>query len=289
MSSAMMKALPRTALGMLLLWIALGAPPSARGDGVPYIQSPTRIVDAMLAIAKVGAQDYVIDLGSGDGRIVIAAAKRYGARGLGIDYDSSLIAESRANAAREGVSDRVAFLHQDIFDADLSDATVVTMYLLPEVNLQLRPRILLELRPGTRIVSHDYDMGDWVPERQLFIKTPEKTIGPKKESTVFLWIVPARIAGYWRGTLAGPQGEEPVLIEFGQRFQNASATMWLPRWYMAGNGRIRGETVSLSLRRVGPLGPGPLRFTLRVAEGHIEGEAVDRGQRYVLRATRLIN
>lgn len=280
----------RTVLGMLLLWIALGALPSARGDdGVPYIQSPTNIVDAMLAIAEVGPQDYVIDLGSGDGRIVIAAAKRYGARGLGIDYDSSLIAESRANAAHEGVSDRVTFLHQDIFDADFSAATVVTMYLLPEVNLQLRPRILLELRPGTRIVSHDYNMGDWAPERQVMMKTPEKKTGSKKESAVFLWIVPARIAGYWRGTLSGPQGEEPVLIEFGQRFQNASATMWLPRWYMSGNGRIRGDTVSLGLRRMGPLGPGPLRFTLRVAKGRIQGEAVDGGQRYVLRATRLIN
>ena len=285
----MMKVLSRMFLGLLLLWIALGALPSAHGDGVPYIQSPTSVVDAMLAIAGLGPQDYVIDLGSGDGRIVIAAAKRYGARGLGIDYDSSLIAESRASAMREGVSDRVTFLHQDIFDADFSDATVVTMYLLPEINLQLRPRILLELRPGTRVVSHDYDMGDWVPERQVLIQAPRKPVGPKKESAVYLWIVPARIAGHWRGTLAGPQGEESLLIEFQQRFQNASATLWLPRWYMAGDGRIRGETVSLSLRRVGVLGPGPLHFTLRVAEGRIEGEAVDRDQRYVLRATRLIN
>lgn len=289
MNGAGMKVLSRAVPGLLLLWITLGMLPSAHGDGVPYIQSPTSVVDAMLAIAGVGPQDYVIDLGSGDGRIVIAAAKRYGARGLGIDYDSALIAESRANAVREGVSDRVTFRHQDIFDADFSDATVVTMYLLPEINLQLRPRILLELRPGTRVVSHDYDMGDWAPERQVLVNAPRKPVAPNRESAVYLWIVPARIAGYWRGTLAGPQGEEPLLMEFQQRFQNASATMWLPRWYMAGDGRIRGETVSLSLRRVGPLGPGPLHFTLRVAEGRIEGEAVDKDQRYVLHATRLIN
>jgi SAM-dependent methyltransferase len=285
----MVKGALRALRGLLPLCLALGAHPAAHGDGVPYIQSPTGIVDAMLAIAGVGPQDYVVDLGSGDGRIVIAAAKRYGARGLGIEYDSALVTESRANAVREGVSDRVAFLHQNIFDADFSDATVVTMYLLPEVNLQLRPRLLFELRPGTRVVSHDYDMGDWEPERQLFLKAPEKVVGARKESSVYLWIVPARIAGYWRGTLAGPQGEEPVLIDIQQRFQNASATMWLPRWYMAGDGRIRGETVSLSLRRVGLLGPGPLHFTLRVAEGRIEGEAVDGHQRYILHATRLMN
>jgi SAM-dependent methyltransferase len=283
----MMKGWPRTPFGLFLLWIGLGALPVAHGDGVPYIQSPAGIVDAMLGIAGVGPQDYVIDLGSGDGRIVIAAAKRYGARGLGIEYDGALVTESRANAVRDGVSDRVAFLHQNIFDADFSDATVVTMYLLPEVNLQLRPRILFELRPGTRIVSHDYDMGDWEPERQLFLKAPEKPVGAKKESSVYLWIVPARIAGYWRGTLTGPQGEEPVLIDVQQRFQNASATMWLPRWYMSGSGRIRGETLSLSLRRVGVLGPGPLQFALRAAASRMEGEALDGDQRYVLRATRV--
>ena len=288
MDRRMVKGALRALLGYLPLCFVLGAPPAAHGDGVPYIQSPTGIVDAMLEIAGVGPQDSVVDLGSGDGRIVIAAARRYGARGLGIEYDAALVAESRATAAREGVADRVTFLHQNIFDTDFSDATVVTMYLLPEVNLQLRPRLLFELRPGTRIVSHDYDMGDWEPERQLFLQAPDKPVGARKESTVFLWIVPARIAGYWRGTLAGPQGVEPVLIDIQQRFQHASATMWLPRWYMAGSGRIRGEAIALTLRRVGVLGPGPLQFSLRAAESRLEGEALDGDQRYVLRATRVV-
>ncbi|MBP2672045.1 MAG: methyltransferase, partial [candidate division NC10 bacterium] len=131
----------RVLLGALLCGAVIGAPVFAPADEVPYIQTPSNVVDAMLAIAEVGPKDYLVDLGSGDGRIVIAAAKQYGARGLGIDYDQSLIAESRVNAARAGVSDRVRFLQQDIFLADFHDATVVTMYLLPEVNLEIRPQI----------------------------------------------------------------------------------------------------------------------------------------------------
>ena len=187
------------------------------------------------------------------------------------------------------VSDKVTFINQDIFDADFHEATVVTMYLLPEVNLQLRPRILFDLRAGTRIVSHDYDMADWEPERSLVVPAPGKTVGLRQESTIYLWIVPARIAGHWRGTLTGPRGEEPVLIEFLQRFQNASATIHLRNSSMAGSGRIQGETISLGLRRLGISDSKLLNFTLRVAEGRIQGEAVEDGQRYVLRATRLMH
>ncbi|HSB70656.1 MAG TPA: class I SAM-dependent methyltransferase [Candidatus Methylomirabilis sp.] len=279
----------RVALGLLLLAMELGGPPPAHADEVPYIQTPANVVDAMLSIAEVGPRDYVIDLGSGDGRIVIAAAKRYRARGLGIELDNWLVAQSRANAAREGVSSRAQFLHQDIFRADFRAATVLTMYLLPEVNLDLRPRILFELRAGTRIVSHDWDMGDWESDRRLVIQAPDKTIGLERESTVYLWIVPARVAGYWRGVLAGPGGKESVVVEFAQRFQHATATVWLRRWTLAGSGRIRGNTLALSLERLPWMaGSEPLRFSLRVAAGRLEGEAVDGGQRYVLRARRLV-
>ena len=280
----------RMVLGFLLLAIPLGGPALVRADEVPYIQTPINVVEAMLSIAGVGPQDYVIDLGSGDGRIVIAAAKRYQARGLGIDLDAWLIAESRANAEREGVSDKVEFLHQDMFLADFRDATVVTMYLLPEVNLELRPRILFELRPGTRVVSHDWDMADWEADGRLVVEAPGKSVGLREESTIYLWIVPARVAGYWRGTLTGPGGEESVVIEFGQRFQNTSALVWLRRWTLAGSGRIRGDSLSLVLER-SPWMPGlkPLRFTLRVDQGRLEGEALDGDQRYILRATRLVD
>ena len=271
----------------LLVSIPVAGPPALFAEEVPYIQTPGNVVDAMLSLAKVGSEVYVVDLGSGDGRIVITAATRFGARGLGIDYDEALIAKSRAAAARAGVSDRVVFLRQDIFDADFRAATVVTMYLLPEVNLQLRPRLLFELRPGTRIVSHDWDMDEWAPDRQLTVEAPEKTVGHKKESTIYLWIVPARIAGYWRGILAGPAGEEPVVIEFLQRFQNTSASLWGRRWTLAGRGRLEGGALSLIVDRA-PWMPDtqPLHFALKVVGGRLEGEAQDGLRRYTLRATR---
>jgi len=277
-------------LTLLLLAVALGASSPARADEVPYVPTPANVVDAMLAIAEVGPQDYVVDLGSGDGRIVISAAKQYRARALGIDYDRTLIDKSRETAAQEGVSDRATFLFQDIFASDFRDATVVTMYLLPEVNLALRPRLLFDLRPGTRVVSHDWDMADWEPDGRLVIQTPGKTVWPMTASTVYLWIVPARVAGYWRGTLTGPHGVEPVVIEFQQRFQNASASVWLGQWSLAGTGRLRGESLSLTLER-SPWLPdtAPLLFSLRVVGGRIEGEAVDGTQRYVLRASRLVD
>jgi hypothetical protein len=283
-----MTAIPHMIL--LVLGIALGMPTAAHADEVPYLTTPTGIVDAMLSIAEVGEKDYLFDLGSGDGRIVIAAAKQFHARGVGIEYDGTLIAESRENAAREGVSDRVEFLQQDIFASDFRNATVLTMYLLPEVNLDLRPQILFDLRPGTRVVSHDWDMGDWEPDDRRVIPTSGKSVWPLTESRVYLWIVPARLSGYWRGTLVGPDGEEPVVVEFAQRFQKASVNVWLRRWTLAGSGRIRGNSVSLRLDR-SPWKPGsaPLQFTLRVVEGRIEGEALDGRDRFLLRVNRVVD
>jgi ubiquinone/menaquinone biosynthesis C-methylase UbiE len=156
--------------------------PSALARDVPFVPTPTKVVDRMLEIAQVGPNDVVYDLGSGDGRIVITAAKKHGARGVGIDIDPERIREARDNARSAGVSDRVQFREGDLFKTDLSEATVVTLYLLSSVNLQLRPKLLKELKPGTRIVSHAFDMGDWKP-----IKTEK--VG---SSTVYYWIVPER-------------------------------------------------------------------------------------------------
>jgi len=153
---------------------------------------------AMLQIARTNAHDYVIDLGSGDGRIVITAAKQFGARGLGVEIVPDLVKKSRENAQAAGVASRVEFREEDLFRTDLAPASVVTMYLLPEVNLELRPK-LLALKPGTRIVSHDWDMGDWPPERSLQLEVPDKQIGREKSSKVHLWIVPARLHGAWCG------------------------------------------------------------------------------------------
>ena len=174
-------------------------------DGtVPFVVSPEEVVDRMLRIADIGPADTVIDLGSGDGRIVIGAAKR-GARALGIDIDPSLVEKARNNAASAGVAARAAFVAQDLFDTDLSKASVVTMYLLPEVNLKLRPK-LLALAPGTRIVSHDWNMGDWEPDETIELRTPEKAVGLGGKSRVHLWIIPADARGRWVTEMPGHGG-----------------------------------------------------------------------------------
>ncbi|MFN7920951.1 MAG: class I SAM-dependent methyltransferase [Bryobacteraceae bacterium] len=146
---------------------------------VPYVPSPDAVIDAMLKLAKVTGSDTVYDLGCGDGRIVITAAKRYGARGVGIDIDPQRIKEANDNARRAGVADRVKFLEQDLFQADFSQATVVTLYLLTTVNARLKPKLLKELRPGTRIVSHQFAMGDWKPVRKT----------KRDNRPVYLWVV----------------------------------------------------------------------------------------------------
>ena len=185
-------------------------------DGtVPFVVSPEEVVDRMLRIADVGADDYLIDLGSGDGRIVIGAAKR-GARALGIDIDPTLVAKGRENAAAAGVSDRTKFVAQDLFDTDLSRASVVTMYLLPEVNLRLRAK-LLALKPGTRLVSHDWNMGEWEPDETIELRTPEKPVGLGGKSRIHLWIVPADARGHWVAEI--PQQGGTWEFDIGQEFQ----------------------------------------------------------------------
>lgn len=149
---------------------------------VPYVPTPETVVEKMLELAQVGPEDVVYDLGSGDGRIVITAAKKYGARGLGVDIDPELIKQARENANNAGVSDRVEFREGNLFEMDLSNASVVTLYLLQSLNMKLRPKLLAELKPGTRIVSHSFDMGDWKPLQEVEIE------GRK----IYYWIAPAK-------------------------------------------------------------------------------------------------
>src|SRR5215510_14706523 len=155
----------------------------------PYVPTPQVTVDEMLRIANVGPQDVVVDLGSGDGRIVITAAQKFGARGFGVELDWRLNLQAVENARHAGVESRVRFLEQDLFKTDLSEATVVTTYLLPFMMLKLRS-VLLELKPGTRVVSHDFDFGDWRPDQKTYVR-----------KNVFLWIVPAKVAGRWQSRL----------------------------------------------------------------------------------------
>jgi SAM-dependent methyltransferase len=207
-------------------------------EDVPFVVTPDNVTLAMLELARVGPNDYVIDLGSGDGRIVIVAAKRFGARALGVEIVPDLVKKSRESAKQAGVEKRVEFLEQDLFKTDLSPATVVTMYLLPEVNLQLRAS-LLALAPGTRVVSHDWDMGDWKPDKTIAVAAPDKKIGLEKSSKVHYWVVPAKVEGAWCGigSAAGTR------LELAQKFQAFRG--------QAGNGK-----------------------DVRILEGRIEGRAL---------------
>jgi hypothetical protein len=208
------------ALGWCLgLLVSLAAAGARAQDDVPFITTPDHVTLAMLELAEVRAGEFLIDLGSGDGRIVVTAARRFGARGLGVELVPELVAQSRRHAQAAGVAASTEFRVQDLFDTDLRQAQVLTMYLLPEVNLQLRPRLLL-LAPGTRIVSHDWTMGDWLPDRSLTLAVPEKSIGLDKRSTLHLWVVPARVHGLWC-TAGGA-------LQLTQRFQRFSAVLTAP-------------------------------------------------------------
>ncbi len=174
---------------------------------VPFVPSPQVVVDEMLRLAEVNAQDFVIDLGSGDGRILITAARKFGARGLGVDLDEHLVMQSEAAAQDAGVAQRVQFLRQDLFKTDLSRASVITLYLLPGVNMRLRP-VLLGLKPGTRIVAHDFELGDWKPDAKVTIR-----------KNVMLWVVPAKIEGRWRLQVPLPAGTQTWDLDLRQKHQ----------------------------------------------------------------------
>jgi len=165
----------------------------------PFITTPEDVVERMLALAGTGPGDYVVDLGSGDGRIVIAAAKLHGAHGLGVDIDSRMVEISRENARRAGVSGLAAFEERDVFATDLSRATVVTIYLLPSLIDRLQPKLMDELRPGARIVSHAFAMKGWKPDRMEQVRIRSPYLRQGDESTIYFWIVPAQARGTWRG------------------------------------------------------------------------------------------
>jgi SAM-dependent methyltransferase len=235
--------------------ITLAATSAHAQDEVPFVVSPAPVTLAMLSIARVGPRDVVLDLGSGDGRIVITAAKRYGARGLGVELSPQLVDKSRDNARRAGVADRAEFRVQDLFETDLSQASVITMYLLPEVNLQLRPK-LLALKPGTRIVSHDWDLGDWKPDRTRVVDAPDKSVGLEKKSRVHLWTVPAQLGGLWCAKGAALRLEQSFQNLRGE-FTRAQAAQPLGARKQLIDARVEGILVHASQPQ------GRLRMALR--------------------------
>jgi len=253
----------------LLAWAA--APLAGAAEpSVPYVPTPQDVVERMLQIASVGPTDYLIDLGSGDGRIVVTAAKQYGTRGFGVDLNPERIRESNENARKAGVTDKVAFYQRNLFETDLSQATVITMYLLPRVNMELRPK-LLQLKPGTRLVSHDFSMEDWKPDSQVRMDTPGKWGGTGGQSDIFFWVVPAKVAGTWRWDLNMGGKPQPYEVTLEQTFQVVS-----------GAGRVGGRVVKVQEAR---LNGDDLRFTFTADvngaavkhefSGKVEGDSIN--------------
>jgi SAM-dependent methyltransferase len=243
----------------MLTSVAAGQDTAAsRAPDVHYVPTPHHVVEAMLRLTAVGPRDVVYDLGSGDGRIPIAAAKRYSARGVGIDIDPVRIKEANANARAQGVAGRVRFLRQDLFETDFSSATVVTLYLLPSLNLKLRPLLFRVLKPGTRIASHAFDMGDWVPDAKLEIEG----------NNAFFWTIPVDVRGDWTWQLRTPEGTERHSITFQQRFQKATgswagenATVSVPAV------RIVGDSIMFRISRPSE----EFRIAARVSGERMEG------------------
>lgn len=203
------------------------------GKDVVWVPTPQSLVDKMLDMAKVTPKDYLIDLGSGDGRIVITAAKR-GVRAQGIEYNPDMVALSKRNAAKEGVSDKATFMEADIFKSDFSQATVITMFLLPNLNMQLRP-IILGLKPGTRIVSNTFDMGEWVAD-----ETATASEGCISYCTAYLWIVPANVEGTWKL----PKKEELTIKQY---FQTITGTLKSGNASTPVEGKIAGDRIRFSV------------------------------------------
>lgn len=253
--------------------LALSAPLLAqegRGD-VVYVPTPQIVVDEMLTLAKIGPKDFLIDLGSGDGRIVITAAKKFGTTGFGVDLDSYLLRLAREGAKKEGVADRANFVEQNLFETDLTKATVISSYLLPEMNLKLRPKILA-LKPGTRVIAHDYHMGDWYPDAQKDISVPEKVVGTPGVSYIYLWVVPAKVAGKWQAQLSIAGKETPYEIAFDQLFQILEGTLRSGSASVPLRGRLTsGDQLTFITQPKGSPGGQRHEFTGKVSGDTIQG------------------
>ncbi len=222
------------------------------GYDVPYVPTRQETVEQMLKMANVSEDDIVYDLGCGDGRFVITAAKEFGATGVGIDINPERISESIANATREEVTDKVRFIEQNLFDADISEATVVTLYLLQSVNLRLRPKLFQELKPGTRIVSHNFNMGEWKPD------LPE-TSDTYEYQTVYFWVMPANASGTWEWTISAGSGNREYVLNIDQEFQEVNGKL------TAGGSEIPISSIAITGDR--------LQFTI---EEEIRGQTVTR-------------
>jgi len=259
--------------GMLSPWAGFGFAQSRFPD-VHYESTPQLIVEDLLKMAEVNRNDIVYDLGCGDGRFVITAAKKYGSRGVGIDIDPERIKESHHNARLAGMMDKVRFIEADLFEIDIREATVVALYLLPDLNMQLRPKLLKDLKPGSRIVSHEFDMYDWQPDK----------MGRLGRNKYYFWVVPTDVAGRWRWTFPSANGEESFLLTLTQKFQEIDGTITTPiqtvaplEAYLIGNQigfllRYRPSGKTMEMRFRGQVNGNTINGTVEVNSGPFAGQ-----------------
>ena len=243
----------------------------------PYVPSPTSVVSDMLTLAQVGPSDFVVDLGSGDGRIVLTAAKVFGARGFGVDINQDLVREANESAKKQGVADRVHFTTQDLFKTDISRATVLTMYLLPNTVNMLKDKLLSELKPGTRILSHDYPLSGWLPEtfRQFDLEDKVAITGVTT-TLIYLYVVPAKAQGTWTAKLPVQLSRDPVKLNLRQQITRVAGDARIGgRDVLLEEGKLRGEQISFKLA----LGAKSYDFVGTVRGNAIEGTVESGGAR----------
>ncbi len=240
-------------------------------DAGPYVPSPQSVVSDMLRYADVGPQDFLIDLGSGDGRIVLTAAKVFGARGFGVEIKDELVRKANEAARNEGIADRVKFFKQDLFKTDVSQATVITMYLLPDTVNLLKDKFLQELRPGTRIVSHDYPLTGWIPEKYVQMDLEDKVqISGVTTTLIYLYVVPAKVDGRWSAQMPPVVSRQPATLQLRQQLTRVSGSARLDgREVPLEEVKLRGD--QLSFRLTGR----PGEFTGQVKGKSIQGEVVN--------------
>jgi SAM-dependent methyltransferase len=277
----------RHALIMLSLGAFMPLIGRAQQNAGPYVPTPKPIVDEMLKLAGVRASDFLVDLGCGDGRIVITAAQRFGARGFGVDIDPQLVRLAADSAVKAGVADRVRFVQRDLFQTGLHEATVLTLYLMPGIVTQLVPKIRAEMKPGARVVSHDYPLVPWKSDRHVELDVPEKVnISGTTRTILFLYTVPARINGEWTLELPEVLGGKPIRVVVAQevvgvtgRAMVAAGTVPLERLV------VHGEDVSFTIPGLAPR-PAIARFTGKASGDLIEGTVSAGGSAAPWRATR---
>ncbi len=256
-------------LAAVLVCGATHAADKAPVNAGPYVPSPSSVVSDMLTLAEVGPKDFVIDLGSGDGRIVLTAAKVFGARGFGVDIDAKLVKESNEAAKLQGISDRASFSIQDLFKTDIRKATVLTMYLLPNTVDMLKDKLLEELNPGTRIISHDYPLSGWIPEKYVQMDLEDKVIISGVTTTlIYLYVVPAKANGAWSATLPPALSKEPVRLSLKQQITRVAGSARIGgRDVLLEEAKLRGERFTFKLA----LGGRTYDFTGSVKGNAIEG------------------